>query len=61
MPCIGDSLRDLEAARTAGALPFLVRTGKGEKTLAGGGLPAGTRVFNDLHEAARAIVAETPE
>lgn len=30
---VGDSYRDLEAARAAGAKPVLVRTGKGEKTL----------------------------
>jgi len=30
---IGDSYRDIVAARTAGAQPILVRTGKGEKTL----------------------------
>lgn len=31
---IGDSYRDIEAARAAGAIPVLVRTGKGERTLA---------------------------
>lgn len=31
---IGDSLRDIEAARAMGAAPVLVRTGKGERTLA---------------------------
>lgn len=30
---VGDSYRDLEAARAVGAVPVLVRTGKGEKTL----------------------------
>lgn len=30
---IGDSLRDLEAAQNAGAIPILVKTGNGEKTL----------------------------
>jgi D-glycero-D-manno-heptose 1,7-bisphosphate phosphatase len=58
VPCIGDSLRDLEAARAAGAQPFLVLTGKGEKTLSSGGLPEGTRLFANLADAARAIVAE---
>lgn len=58
VPCIGDSLRDVQAAETAGAIPILVRTGKGEKTLASGGLPEGTRIFNDLAEAAKTIVAE---
>lgn len=34
VPVVGDSLRDLEAARAVGADPILVRTGKGERTLA---------------------------
>jgi len=34
-----------------GARPLLVRTGKGEKTLAAGGLPADTPVFADLADA----------
>jgi len=32
IPCIGDSLRDLEAAETAGCRPILVHTGNGQKT-----------------------------
>lgn len=32
-PFIGDSLKDLQAARACGCRPILVRTGKGEKTL----------------------------
>ena len=52
VPCIGDSLRDLQAAAAVGARPFLVLTGKGAETQRGGGLPANTRVFPDL---ARAI------
>jgi D-glycero-D-manno-heptose 1,7-bisphosphate phosphatase len=51
VPAIGDSLRDLQAAVSVGARPFLVRTGKGEKTLAAGGLPVDTPVFADLSEA----------
>lgn len=34
VPAVGDSWRDLEAALAAGAEPVLVRTGKGERTLA---------------------------
>lgn len=33
VPAVGDSLRDLQAARTAGAQPILVLTGKGTKTV----------------------------
>jgi D-glycero-D-manno-heptose 1,7-bisphosphate phosphatase len=57
VPSIGDSLRDLQAAATAGAQPMLVLTGKGAKTEAAGGLPAGTPIFADLAEAVRNIVA----
>lgn len=61
VPAIGDSLRDLEAARDAGARPILVLTGKGERTHANGMLPEGTLVFPDLLAAARAVVAEAGE
>jgi D-glycero-D-manno-heptose 1,7-bisphosphate phosphatase len=48
VPVIGDSLRDLEAAVAVGAQPYLVRTGKGERTEAEQPLPEGTQVFADL-------------
>ena len=48
VPIVGDSLRDLEAAAVLGASPHLVRTGKGQKTLDKGILPAGTVVHADL-------------
>jgi D-glycero-D-manno-heptose 1,7-bisphosphate phosphatase len=51
VPAIGDSLRDLQAAASVGASPWLVRTGKGERTLAAGGLPKNTPVYADLDEA----------
>jgi len=56
LPCIGDSLRDLEAARAVGALPILVRTGKGRLTEEK--LPASwnVAVHDDLGEAARALI-----
>ena len=50
VPAVGDSLRDLLAAAAVGARPVLVRTGKGEKTLAAGGLPGDPPVFADLGE-----------
>lgn len=34
VPVVGDSLRDLQAADAVGARPLLVRTGKGERTIA---------------------------
>lgn len=48
VPVVGDSLRDLQAATEVGAQPILVKTGKGEHTLAAGGLPKNTRVYRDL-------------
>jgi D-glycero-D-manno-heptose 1,7-bisphosphate phosphatase len=48
VPIVGDSLRDLEAATVLGASPHLVRTGKGQKTVDAGILPAGTVVHADL-------------
>jgi D-glycero-D-manno-heptose 1,7-bisphosphate phosphatase len=35
---------------------MLVLTGKGRRTLEAGGLPEGTRIYEDLAEAARAII-----
>ncbi len=48
VPNVGDSLRDLQAGFVAGCTPYLVLTGKGEKTRAKGGLPPGTTVHADL-------------
>ena len=57
VPCVGDGLRDLQAADTAGAQPILVLTGKGEKTLRDGGFPPSTVIFPDLAFAASALLA----
>ena len=56
VPVIGDALRDLQAAAAVGAQPILVRTGKGAKTQRDGGLPPGTRIFDDLAAAVLSIV-----
>jgi D-glycero-D-manno-heptose 1,7-bisphosphate phosphatase len=48
VPIVGDSLRDLEAATALGASPHLVLTGKGQKTVDAGIVPAGTVVHADL-------------
>ncbi|MFL9608801.1 D-glycero-beta-D-manno-heptose 1,7-bisphosphate 7-phosphatase [Methylobacillus sp. Pita2] len=58
VPSVGDSLRDLQASAVFGAQPILVLTGKGEKTLAAGGLPENTWVCDNLAEAARRIITE---
>jgi len=47
VPVVGDSRRDLVAGLHHGCVPYLVRTGKGLRTLEGD-LPAGTQVFDDL-------------
>jgi D-glycero-D-manno-heptose 1,7-bisphosphate phosphatase len=57
VPCVGDGLRDLQAAEAVGAQPMLVLTGKGEKTLRDGGFPANTVIFPDLAFAASALLA----
>ena len=58
VPTVGDSLRDLEAGAKVGCAPILVLTGKGKKTQAKGDLPKGTKVFADLAEAVKHLVAE---
>lgn len=57
VPCVGDSLRDLVAGSNVGGKPILVRTGRGEQTLADGNLPEGTVICADLAEAAQHIIA----
>ena len=59
VPVVGDTLRDLESAVAVGARPILVRTGKGEKTLAVGGLPDGTLIYPDLSGVADAFCEDT--
>jgi D-glycero-D-manno-heptose 1,7-bisphosphate phosphatase len=59
---IGDSLRDLEAAKSAGCRRILVRTGKGAETQ-GKGLPTHLlpiAVYNDLADAVDGILGSEP-
>lgn len=58
VPVIGDSLRDLEAARAVGATPILVRTGKGKRTLAAGKGLVDVPVYDDLAGAVDALLKE---
>jgi D-glycero-D-manno-heptose 1,7-bisphosphate phosphatase len=60
-PVVGDSLRDLQAGATLGFIPHLVLTGKGQKTLAAGGLPEGTVVHADLRAFALDFLSEEHE
>ncbi len=48
VPVVGDSLRDLQAGFVLGCAPHLVLTGKGEATMAAGGLPPGSLVHLNL-------------
>ncbi|MBK1722079.1 D-glycero-beta-D-manno-heptose-1,7-bisphosphate 7-phosphatase [Thiocystis violacea] len=64
VPFIGDSLSDIQAARKVGAAPWLVRTGKGERTLTALRADSaqasaeldGVRVFRDLADAADTLL-----
>lgn len=55
VPVVGDSLRDLQAGHAMQCSPYLVKTGKGEKTLATAGrdpakaLPTNTVIADDLY------------
>ena len=56
---IGDTVADIEAARSAGAVPALVRTGRGIQTLNEAETLQDVRVFDDLADAAdRLLIAE---
>ena len=55
IPAIGDSLRDLQAAQAMGAMPILVETGKGSKTLKRNP-ELDVPIFPDLYAAAQYIV-----
>ena len=55
VPAIGDSYRDLEAAKAVGALPILVETGKGLRTLARHP-DLDVPVFSNLYEAAQHLL-----
>ncbi|WP_028241497.1 D-glycero-beta-D-manno-heptose 1,7-bisphosphate 7-phosphatase [Stutzerimonas azotifigens] len=55
VPVVGDSHRDLHAGMLLGGKPYLVRTGKGERTLKSA-LPPGTEVFDDLSAVADHLI-----
>ncbi|MBU2831214.1 HAD hydrolase-like protein, partial [Acidithiobacillus ferriphilus] len=54
-PAIGDSMRDMLAARAAGARPMLVLTGKGQ-SMRLTAEAAGVSIFADLNAAVHAIL-----
>lgn len=55
---VGDTSKDILAARATGASPILVKTGKGQRTLDKGEHLDGVRIADDLAEAANLILAE---
>jgi D-glycero-D-manno-heptose 1,7-bisphosphate phosphatase len=58
VPCVGDALRDIQAARRAGAAPILVLTGKGRATLEGHPTEiTGVPVYDNLLAVAEALTA----
>ena len=56
VPAVGDSMRDLQAARAVGAQPLLVRTGKGNKTVHDPALTPDIPIFSDLAAAVASIL-----
>lgn len=58
VPAIGDSLRDIEAAQAVRARPILVKTGKGQRTLAREGGLGGIEVYDDLAMAVNVLLKE---
>lgn len=60
VPMVGDSLCDVEAARAAGALPVLVRTGKGTETLDTNEDLDDVAVHDDLSAFVDACLADLP-
>lgn len=58
VPLVGDSLGDLMAGRAVGCVPYLVRTGKGERTIAKGEGLEGVVIYNDLAAVVDALLAE---
>ena len=57
VPAIGDSLRDVQAARAAGATPILVKTGKGFGTVSSPELDKEVSVFDDLYSAVNHLLS----
>lgn len=58
VPCVGDSLRDIQSAQTAGGDPVLVRTGKGERTITANEGLDGIPVYNDLADVVNHLLKE---
>lgn len=57
-PLVGDSMRDIDAARAAGARPILVLTGNGRKTRDALDRALLPETYDDLAAAARSLIGE---
>ena len=58
VPVVGDSLRDLQAGQAVGCTPYLVKTGKGERTIEKGEGLEDVVVFEDLAEFVESILSK---
>jgi len=56
VPTVGDSMRDIQAGLAVGCTPYLVLTGKGQKTSEDPALPADVKVFPDLAAVTRHLL-----
>ena len=56
---VGDSFSDIQAARMAGAIPAMVQTGKGMRTIEKHGFYEDVRVYTDLAHFARELIRGT--
>lgn len=58
IPFIGDKLSDIHAAQSAGASPYLVKTGKGKRTIenAKNHELDGVPIYNDLNDVTRHLL-----
>ena len=56
VPFVGDTMKDMMAAKTVGARPALVRTGRGLETLRQPDFPGDIEVFDDLAAVAEALL-----
>jgi D-glycero-D-manno-heptose 1,7-bisphosphate phosphatase len=57
-PAVGDSWRDIQAAKSVGARAILVRTGKGKETMRKYDKMAGMEIYPDLAAVAKQLIGE---
>ena len=60
VPCVGDNLTDITAAKAVNATPILVRTGYGQTLIDEGNVPEGVVIFDDLTAVVENMVTTTP-